>query len=84
MFKKKNYVTEKQLNHITNLIHNRLQDVEINAYNRFQIQALESKIKVLQELVVKAGLVEEYQDPIKKGNTVYRLGESLYTLKKGK
>lgn len=55
-----------------------------NAAYRWQIEMLESKIKALQDIVIKAGLVEDFEDPIKKDNTVYRLGDGLYTVKKGK
>jgi len=32
MFKKKNYVTETQLDHITNLIDKRIQGIELRSY----------------------------------------------------
>jgi uncharacterized protein YihD (DUF1040 family) len=65
MFKKKEYVTEQQLNHITNLIHNRIQDVaskdtELLKYYRQTVQRHSEEINFLLKIIKEAGLVQEF------------------------
>ena len=87
MFKRNKYATERQLDHITNLIDSRIKSIELRSYggpSRYDVASLATQIKVLQDIIVKAGLVEDYESPAQKGKTIYRLGDGLYTVKKGK
>ena len=62
----------------------RISQLEWNKADKWQINALESQVKTLQELAIQAGLVEKYVSPLEKGTTMFRLNEELYTVKKGK
>ena len=87
MFKKNKYATERQLDHITNLIDSRIRSIELRSYgapNKYDVASLETQVKVLQDIIIKAGLVEDFERPEEKGKTIYRLGDGLYTVKKGK
>jgi hypothetical protein len=85
MFKRKEeYATERQLNHMITLVSKQIRDALTSTANRYDVKALETQIKVLQDIIVKAGLVEDYESPAEKGKTIYRLGDGLYTVKKGK
>lgn len=97
MFKRNKYATERQLDHITNLIDSRIRridllasrirSIELRSYggpSKYDVASLEAQVTVLQDIIVKAGLVEDYESPAEKGKTIYRLGDGLYTVKKGK
>lgn len=65
-------------------LYSRLVDLEFNTAKKWQIEYLEAQVKALQQLIISTGLVEKYVDPIEKGETLFRLNDQYYKVKKGK
>jgi len=62
MFKKNKYVTEQQLNHITNLIDSRIRSVEVRSYDGPRER--DYVYNTVVSLLIEAGiLVENTEDP---------------------
>ncbi len=79
MFKRKKYVTEQQLNHITNLIDSRIKSIEVRSYGG----ARESNYAydTMVALLIEAGiLVENTEDP----KSTVRWQGSKYNVRKVK
>lgn len=65
-------------------LYSRVDYLEFNTAKKWQIEYLESQINALQQLIISTGLVEKYVDPIEKGETLFRLNDQYYKVKKGK
>ncbi len=62
VFKRKKYVTEQQLNHITNLIDSRIRSIEIRSYGN-PSESNYAYDKIVKVLVEAGILVENTEDP---------------------
>ena len=67
MFKRKEYITERQLNHVTDLISQQIRNVQCNdtellKYYRDTVQRHSREINLLLKIVTEAGLIKEFND----------------------
>lgn len=58
MFKKKNYVTERQFDHITNMINSRINDLELRSYGNPR-QSNGYVYNTVVALLIEAGILTE-------------------------
>lgn len=85
--RKEEYVTERQLNHITNLISQQIRDVarndtELLKYYRQIVQRHSQEINFLLKIVKESGLIQEFNSET--DNSVVEYLDTKWKIKKVK